>query len=99
MSESSDIVPAEVLEHFNLALDRTQTQIEDVTREIDEKIGIFEEVQRAVKNLGAVFENITVVVDDSQRGIKEAKRDAQDVMIAVLRLRECLKNFTGNEEL
>ena len=99
MSESSDAIPRQVLEHFSLALDRTQTQIEEVKREIDEKKNIFEDVQTQVEHLGAVFQDIMAIVDHSRRGFKESEKHAQDVMVAVLRLRECLKNFTGTDEL
>lgn len=99
MSESSDVLPAQIIEHFTLALDKSQAQIEEVKREIDEKTSIFEELQKEVKHLGAVFQDLMAYVEDSKRGFKESERQAQDVMVAVLRLRNCLKNFTGSDEL
>ena len=99
MSETSDTVPPQVLEHFSLALDRTKAQVDEVKEEIDEKKKIFEEVQTQVEHLGAVFQDMMAIVDHSQRGFKESEKHAQDVMVAVLRLRECLRNFTGSDKL
>lgn len=98
MSDSSEHIPVQILKHFSLALDRTQTQIEEVQREIQEKTDIFNEVQQHISTMSAVFQDIETVVEDSKSEFKDSDRKAQDVMVAVLRLRECWNNFAGSIE-